>query len=367
MSIILILVTFFFLFMLFDVQLNSMIAEWFTAKFLKQEVIDQSLVNKEVMNNIFDWEHFRKYCIGAAFGVICFLVIGSQLLTIRREKRARKQERERVEALVDRMLKGDPAQMFPAEYGNIGRKIESLIKEEEKEREESIRENERSNNMITYLAHDLRTPLTSIIGYLKLFLDVPDMPEDVKQDYLKKTLNKANHLEDLIRDFFEMTKYNSNKITLNKQKIDLNYMLVQLSDEFYPILESKNLQIEVEVDKDLFIFVDAEKMGRVFSNLLKNACNYSFEYTIIRIEVLVKEETVEINFINKGEPIPKERRKQIFYHFVRLDESRSSDSGGAGVGLAIVKEIVNQHDGDIVACTESGNNVFKITLPYTEE
>jgi len=363
LSTVIILFTFFSLFYFFDIYLNAAIAEWFTHRFLTQEIVDASLVNKEVMNNIFNWGLFKQYCIGAALIVICLLVIGSQLLTIRRVKRASMRERKRIEEIVERMIAGDVLEMFPDDYSSIIRKIELLLKEQEKNNSEKNKENERINDMITYLAHDLRTPLTSIIGYLTLFLNVPELPDEIKYDYIKKTLDKAKHLESLIRDFFEITKYNSQKMSLNKQQINLHYMFVQLVDEFFPVLESKNLKIEVDVEKELVINVDSEKMGRVFSNLLKNACNYSFEYTTLRISAEAKTDSIEILFVNKGEPISENQQEQIFRNFVRLDESRNSDSGGSGLGLAIVKAIVNQHEGEIIAYTEAGNNIFKITLP----
>lgn len=363
LNVLLILFIGLFILYFFDIYLNSIIAEWFSKKFLTQEIVNSSLLNKEVMNNIFKWGLFKKYCIFFAFLVICLFVIGNQLLLKRHEKKIRNQERAHLEDLIGLITKDEPFENMPIEYRTIVEKVKALLDKQEKSNCDKVNETEHVSNMITYLAHDLRTPLTSIIGYLTLFLDAPEMPLDVRNDYLKKTLNKAKHLENLVDDFFEISKYSSKKMVLNKQQINLSYMFVQLADEFFPILERKKLKVDIHVSKDLTANVDPEKMGRVFSNLLKNAYNYSFDHTTIRIFAEAKAEGIEIYFINKGKLIPEWQQEHVFNHFIRLDESRNSDSGGSGLGLAIVKAIVNQHGGDITLLTQNEENVFKIILP----
>lgn len=230
--------------------------------------------------------------------------------------------------------------------------------------ERSAKEAEqRKNDLITYLAHDLKTPLTSVIGYLSLLDEVPDMPESQKEKYIHITLEKAKRLERLINEFFDITRYNLNQIVLEKEMIDLSYMLIQMSDEFYPLLKAHGNTIALKKEEDLTICADPEKLARVFQNLLKNAIAYSNPGTEIEIEAKREKKTVEIFFRNQGKTIPKQKLDTIFEKFFRLDDARVTNTGGAGLGLAIAKEIVTLHKGTITAESNNGITVFTVKLP----
>ena len=172
-------------------------------------------------------------------------------------------------------------------------------------------------------------------------------------------------MEKLINEFFEITRYNLQGIVLEKETIDLYYMLVQMSDEFYPLLQAHQNTTELDVDEEMTIYGDAENLARVFNNILKNAVAYSYPGTAIKISAKQTDTEVQICFQNKGKTIPAHKLESIFEKFFRLDESRSSNTGGAGLGLAIAKEIVTLHGGTISADSHDEITTFSITLPVS--
>ncbi|MCI9418407.1 MAG: GHKL domain-containing protein [Eubacterium sp.] len=224
-------------------------------------------------------------------------------------------------------------------------------------------ETERKNDMIAYLAHDLKTPLTSVVGYLSLLDEASDMPAAQRAKYIHISLEKALRLEKLINEFFEITRYNFSEIVLEKETTDLHYMLVQMSDEFYPVLKEHGNTIKLKCDENVTIYADAAKLARVFNNILKNAIAYSEAGTPILIQTKQTAHDVCISFQNRGKTIPRQKLERIFEKFFRLDDARTSNTGGAGLGLAIAKEIVTQHGGTISADSENGLTTFYVTLP----
>ena len=237
-------------------------------------------------------------------------------------------------------------------------------------RQESIRnaekakiEVQRKNDLITYLAHDIRTPLASVIGYLSLLDEAFDLPVEQRKKYTHITLEKANRLEMLINEFFDITRFNLSSIPLEKGKINLNFMLAQLADEFYPLLSKGGRSIELELQENISIFADGDKLARVFGNLLKNAISYSYENSVIKIKAKQDKEKTTIKFINIGKVIPEQKLNNIFEKFFRLDSSRGTNTGGAGLGLAIAKNIVIQHGGNILAESNEKETTFTVTIP----
>lgn len=222
---------------------------------------------------------------------------------------------------------------------------------------------QRKNDLVVYLAHDLKTPLTSVIGYLTLLRDENQISEELREKYLSISLEKAEHLEDLINEFFEITRFNLSNITLEYSMVNLTRMLEQLTYEFKPMFLEKNLKCELEIVPDTMIKCDVNKMQRVFDNLLRNAVNYSFADSTIRIVSTQNEGNLNIKFTNFGNTIPQEKLERIFEQFYRLDTVRSSRSGGAGLGLAIAKEIVELHGGSITAKSENDIIEFEVTIP----
>ena len=239
----------------------------------------------------------------------------------------------------------------------------TAIKQTLKKREQDVKSAEqRKNDVVMYLAHDIKTPLTSVIGYLSLLSEAPDMPPVQKAKYIQITLDKANRLEGLVDEFFEISRYNFQADSFSKENIDLHYMLTQMADEFYPLLSSKEKEITLNFTEDFAIYGNAEKLARVFNNILKNAVHYSTDKSTIEITAAVSGDTASIAFSNEGS-IPKEKLAAIFDKFYRLDTARSSDTGGTGLGLAIAKEIVASHGGKIYADSDGKRTTFVVELP----
>lgn len=227
-----------------------------------------------------------------------------------------------------------------------------------------IQESERKKDeLVMYLAHDIRTPLTSVIGYLSLLKEMPDLTPEQREKFIHVTLEKAERLEMLVNEFFDITRFNRKEIAMTKEKIDLYYMLVQLKDEAYPLLQASDMDIEILAAEDCTASANADKLARVFNNLIKNAIAYGALGSTIRIRVEDESDKTVICFENQGETIPKEEQKRLFDKFYRMDKARQTDHGGAGLGLAISKELVVMHGGDIMVRSEDGITTFQIVLP----
>lgn len=222
---------------------------------------------------------------------------------------------------------------------------------------------QRKNDLIVYLAHDLKTPLTSVIGYLSLLRDEQEISEKLRGKYLSISLEKAIRLEDLINEFFEVTRFNLSQLTLDRSRVNLSRMLEQIVFEFNPMLASKNLQFSLQVEENIEMICDVSKMERVFDNLIRNAINYSFEGGTVKIIATKMNDDVEVCFENKGNTISKEKQSRIFEQFYRLDASRGTQTGGAGLGLAIAKQIVELHQGTITVFSENEIIRFTVFLP----
>ncbi len=257
---------------------------------------------------------------------------------------------------------GRPFRLSP-ELFEMERKLLNLRETLERRRLESQLAEQRKNDLVIYLAHDIRTPLTSVIGYLSLLDEAPDMPETQRKRYLHITLQKSHRLETLINEFFEITRYNLQEIILEKQTLDLYYMLAQLTDEFLPQLQDHGNTLQLQVAEELTVYADPDKLARVFNNLLKNAIAYSYPGTPILVRADADPRAVTVRFENRGQTIPPHKLEAIFEKFYRLDEARSTDVAGAGLGLAIAREIVARHGGALDAQSENETTVFTVQLP----
>lgn len=222
---------------------------------------------------------------------------------------------------------------------------------------------QRKNDLIVYLAHDLKTPLTSVIGYLTLLRDEPQISQELRARYTGIALNKAERLEDLINEFFEITRFNLTALTLELERTNLSRMLEQITNEFHPVLAEKDLSWHVMIEPNIEILCDPGKLERVFDNLIRNAVNYSYSQAEIFLSIKLMKNQVEILVKNHGKTISPDKLERIFEQFFRLDSSRSSTTGGVGLGLAISKEIVELHGGSIKAESENESITFMVLLP----
>ena len=229
---------------------------------------------------------------------------------------------------------------------------------------ESERHNEKSKNeMITNIAHDLRTPLTSILGYLDL-INKRDLSEETKKEYLKIVYEKSKKLQDLIESLFSFTKTNSSKLVLKIEKIDIIKLLCQLMDEFYPNFENKGITCSVNTNEgSCVIDGDGTLLARLFDNLINNAIKYGADGKRIDIKISVEKKIVKIAVINYGKVIPANELPLIFGKFYRVDQARNSNTGGTGLGLAIAKNITELHHGIIDVSSDLSGTIFSVTLP----
>lgn len=224
---------------------------------------------------------------------------------------------------------------------------------------------QRKNDLIVYLAHDLKTPLTSVIGYLSLLRDEKEISDQLREKYTGIALDKALRLEELINEFFEITRFNLTHLTLEKERVNLSRMLEQITFEFTPALEEKGLSWELSIAPEVELVCDPDKLSRVFDNLLKNAVSYGYPNTAICVSLEKEPDRACIRVKNHGKTIPAEKLERIFEQFFRLDSSRASATGGAGLGLAIAKEIVGLHGGRITAGSAEESVTFTVWLPLS--
>lgn len=247
---------------------------------------------------------------------------------------------------------------------NINYMAEDLMIQIEKERQVEKQKNE----LITNVSHDLRTPLTSILGYLRLLLYGKFENEEQHNEYVRIAFSKSEQLENLIEDLFAYTKLTDGNLILDRQDVCINKFLDQLIDEITPQAEKRGLSIVKRFpDEPLYAFVDSEQTVRLFENLLMNAINYSKDNEDIQVSLRKYQHHLEISIANQSDEFTKEDLENLFERFYKKDYSRSRVTGGSGLGLAIAKSIVELHGGEIKA--EYGNGVvhFIILLPMSPE
>ncbi len=264
---------------------------------------------------------------------------------------------------LDLVLKEDSETIkLPSEVNEFSEKLNDIKYDYILSKKNAKEAEDKKNDLIMYMAHDLKTPLTSIIGYLTLLTDEKEMPRNLQEKYIKIALDKALRVEELTNEFFDITRYNLSSMPINKQDINLTYLLEQLVDECFPMLEEKHLKCNLNAKEKVMYLGDGDKLARAFGNLLKNAINYSFENTTIEINLKEENNNILISFKNKGEKIPNYKLDKIFEKFYRGDSSRASSTGGAGLGLAITKEIIELHGGSIGVKNDNEYIEFNITL-----
>ncbi len=249
---------------------------------------------------------------------------------------------------------------FSAMAANLNKMVEEIRQLMDKEREAERTKNE----LITNVAHDLRTPLTSIIGYLEILSgkSAPLTPE-MQTKYIDIAYSKSKRLEKLIEDLFGFTKLNYGRISMRVTKVDIIKLLGQLLEESYPNFSNKGLSYELQSNVPAkVILADGNLLARLFDNLINNAIKYGAEGKRILVKVHAAAETVQVSVTNYGYVIPAEELPLIFDKFYRVEQSRSTHTGGTGLGLAIVKNIVDMHGGDITVKSDLNGTVFTVTL-----
>jgi signal transduction histidine kinase len=235
-----------------------------------------------------------------------------------------------------------------------------------------IMENERrseyaKNELITSVAHDLRTPLTSIIGYLDL-VSSKELSDETQKIYIEIAYSKSKRLEKLIEDLFTYTKFNFGEVKANYTEVDMVKLINQLLDEFYPSFSENQLEYEFTANHPAAVIkADGDLLARAFANLISNAIKYGKNGKKILFDLNNKEGVVVISVTNFGEIIPQKDLELIFRRFYRVESSRSSETGGSGLGLAIAHSIIEMHGGTIKATSDKNGTVFTVELKNEPE
>lgn len=266
---------------------------------------------------------------------------------------------------------------LPRELAPTARALADLRRVRDDAERAALAAEQRKNELVAYLAHDIRTPLTSIVGYLTLLAEAPDMPEGQRARYAQIALDRSYRLEEMMEEFFEITRYNLSSIPIERQHFDVALLCRQVADEFYPSAQARSIDIEVRTKGSIECFADAEKVSRVLNNLLKNAVAYADGGSTVVVSARREEAlatdvggnrgaesaflVVEVE--NQGREISPEHLQAIFEKFYREDGARSTQGGGAGLGLAIAREIARAHGGELTARSLEGRTTFALRIP----
>lgn len=251
------------------------------------------------------------------------------------------------------------------ELTQIAESFNAMAQELEDVEAEERKNEGAKNDIITSIAHDLRTPLTSVVGYLELVTE-KNVDEDTRRHYISVAYRKAKRLQCLTDDLFNYIKYGSAELILNKAPIDAVKMLEQLTEEAYPAIADSHLELMVEKGIDRAIVeADGTLLARAFSNLLGNAIKYGRDgkRLFLRMEQGDTPQTARFHIINFGEVIPAEDMEHIFERFYRVDAARTEGQGGTGLGLAIAKNIIERHGGTISVKSDLNGTEFIVELP----
>ena len=252
----------------------------------------------------------------------------------------------------------DPIVLSP-ELAAIAEKINALKAESIRNEALAAKRQKQKNDLIVNLAHDLKTPLASIVGYLNLLCGDVKLSGEEREKYLAVVLRKSEALSDLIDEFFEMTKFNLSDLKLDVAECNLSLLLEQIIFEFKPLFDEKHMDCRLHVPGNVILSCDADKMSRVFGNLLKNAYLYGDRGSAVHVTVTERKSDVTVDFTNACKTIDEEALENIFEPFYRLDPSRHS-AGGSGLGLAIAREILRAHGAEITAKSADNKVCFRI-------
>ena len=294
------------------------------------------------------------------FAIFIIVFICSFLLIINKEVKYIKYITRQIKTIADENFGSTLEIRGNDELAELCKSINSMsLQLKDKFEHEREIENTKSE-LITNVSHDLRTPLTAIIGYLDILKNEKFKSVEEAKEYLTSTYNLSVKLKKLIEELFEYTKLSSSDIVLELTEADLGGILRQMLGEYTPVFEAKGLRIIMDIDEKIPVKIDIEKMIRVFDNILSNSEKYSIKPSDVIVSVENKSGYTHISFSNKGNYIEQGKLNKMFEKFYRIDISRSSNIEGSGLGLAISKKIIELHNGQIWA--ESVGNMVRIHI-----
>lgn len=320
----------------------------------------KGILNAQLDSNVFS--------SSKKFLILFFVVLDLAVLYWRLIRRYHQMQMRHVISELHYIANGHYDHRIPFELsGDLGRVIDSinvLVESTVTAIEEERKIEKSKDELITNVSHDLRTPLTSIIGYLGLIEDRQYHSEEEFLHYTHTAYLKAKQMKVLVEDLFEYTKVRQPTTKLKLVRFDLNQMMEQLAADFALEAERKHVTIAVKTTPTPFYFeADTEKLVRVFNNLLSNALKYGKGAQHILMEAQQVGTEAIITVKNDGQPIPQGALQQLFDRFYRVEESRSQETGGTGLGLAIAQSIVALHGGYIYAKSDAQWTSFILHLP----
>lgn len=303
-----------------------------------------------------------------------------QLVDFIRKNNKKNQKLEIIVDAVNSMDEGDLQKNIDIEYDleglkdkevddidELAHKINSIIHQLRNITVEERQAQQTKTDLITNVSHDLRTPLTSIMGYLGLIEEGKYKDEVQMMYYINIAYEKSKSLNVLINDLFELTKMQNNTIRLNKIEINLVELLSQIVSQFEIYFKQEFMVSRANFNEEkLIVKADPNKLVRVFENLMTNAMKYGKDGLYVDIVTEKKGDMAVVKVINYGEPIPVLDLPNIFDRFYRVEKSRNRNAGGSGLGLAITKNIVNLHDGQITVLSDKHQTVFEVQLPLIQ-
>lgn len=249
------------------------------------------------------------------------------------------------------------------EYLELDNLLSSFVLDKKKYEKKYEQNMTKLNLSMAFLAHDMRTPLTSILGYTDLVLNNDNLGKNNEKKYIKIIQDKANDLDKLTDQFFAYTKGQLQTEKIIKVNLDLYKLLVQLKETFYPYLSEKDLEIVLVVPEKTTIMADPDAIARCFGNILKNAVLYSQKNGKIIVRYENKSDFHVITFENNILETNNFDVSNIFQPFYRGDYSRNYEVKGSGLGLNIAKTIIEGHKGEVEANMEGDKVSIKIYLP----
>ncbi|TYP70668.1 sensor histidine kinase [Paenibacillus methanolicus] len=300
---------------------------------------------------------------------VLFFVITFYLLNYRKMRRF-----QLINASLSELAKGNLSVRLNTrgkdELGLIAGNINAMAEQLERQLRQERQTERAKMELITGVSHDLRTPLTSIIGYLDLLRSRSYRDEAEHDRFVQNTYNKTLQLKKLIDDLFDYTRLSSGDIQLDIRRVDMKALLGQLLTEYEPLAIERGLTLQARLQAESVpADVDPEKIVRAIDNLLMNALKFSVVPGEVRVTLAAEPERICIVVENEGEPITKEQERKLFERFYKADEARSGAANreGSGLGLSIARQIAALHGGEIALTHRAGHFAFALALNRARE
>jgi len=250
------------------------------------------------------------------------------------------------------------------EIGNLGRQMNAMVASLKELREKELAADNLKTEMIANISHDLRTPVTSLLGYIELMKGNLNDSVTEREKYVQIAERKCLELKSLIYDLLDYSTINSREYVLQIEKVEMKELVQQVMIDFVPQLEAANMNFHIQAPREpLFISVDVGLVVRMLQNLISNAITYGQDEKGLELHLTSNDHEMVLTVVNYGREIPADVLPHIFERFYREEKSRSANTGGKGMGLAICKSIAIMHGGEIIVESHSESTRFMVRLP----